>query len=266
MHPTARWRAARRPPHRPAGAGLHPRLRRHASRRLEQLKVGDEFPDGGGWQHAAVRRHAVRLAVIDRLEDVTVGAAVAPTAVAQTGARPAHRPATVTAVAVHHAERALALRRRLPISPEGILGGRRCARRRCDAAREDARLVSHRRGGLVAAARSGDDESQGYRAKIHTIPPWLVCRAISGMKSAGGRTSAGSSDRTSPDSRNQSPPMPAYTAMYCFPFGPRNEIGAPTTPEPTLNFHNSRPVLAFAALNQPSSVPKKTTSPAVTTL
>src|SRR2546430_9135884 len=146
---------------------------------------------------------------IDRLEDVTVGAAVAPTAVAQAGAHPAHRSATVTAVAVHHAERALALRRRLPISPEGILGGQRCARRRCDAAREDARLVPHGRGGLVALARSGDDESQGYRAKIHTIPPWLVCRAMSGMKSAGGRTSAGSSDRTSPESRNQSPPIPA---------------------------------------------------------
>src|SRR2546430_15431134 len=54
--------------------------------------------------------------------------------------------------------------------------------------------------------------------------------------------------------------------MYCLPSGPRNEIGAPTTPEPTLNFHNCRPVFASAALNQPSSVPKNTTSPAVTTL
>ena len=43
-------------------------------------------------------------------------------------------------------------------------------------------------------------------------------------------------------------------------------MGAPTTPEPTLNFHSSLPVRALAALNQPSSVPKKTTSPAVTTL
>src|SRR5207245_2512023 len=228
-------------------AWLPRRLGRHVGRRLERLKVGDEFPDGGGWQHAAVRRHAARLAVIDRLEDVTVGAAVAPTAVAQTGAHPAHRPATVTAVAVHHAERALA--------PERIRGGRRCAPRRCAAAREDARLVSHRRGGLVAAARSGDDESQGYRAKIHTIPPWLVCRAISGMKSAGGRTSAGSSDRTSPESRNQSPPIPAYTATYCLPSRPVYVIGFPTTPDPTLNRHRTLPVLASAALNQPSSVP-----------
>src|SRR2546430_14210873 len=54
--------------------------------------------------------------------------------------------------------------------------------------------------------------------------------------------------------------------MYCLPSGPRNEMGAPTTPEPTLNFHSSLPVRALAALNQPSSVPKKTTSPAVTTL
>src|SRR5439155_17716559 len=58
--------SARRPAHRPAGAGLPPRLGRHVGRRLERLKVGDEFPDGGGWQQAAVRRHAVRLAVIDR--------------------------------------------------------------------------------------------------------------------------------------------------------------------------------------------------------
>src|SRR6058998_2092031 len=209
MRPTARARAAPRRRARPAIAWLPPRLGRHVGGWLERLEVGHEFPDGIGRQQTTIRRHAVRLAVIDRLEDLAIGAAVAPAAVAQAGAHPAHRPAAVTAVAVHHAERALALRRRLPISPEGILGGRRCARRRCDAACEDARLVSHGRGGLVALARSGDDESQGYRAKTHTIPPWLVCRAMSGMKSAGGRTSAGSSDRTSPESRNQSPPIPA---------------------------------------------------------
>src|SRR5439155_1486251 len=196
---------------------LFPRLCRHVRRRLERLEVGHEFPDRAGWQEAAVRRHAVRLAVIDRLEDLTIGAAVAPAAVAQAGAHPARRPAAVTAVAVHHAERPLALHRRLPVSAERILSGLRGARRRRDAAREDARLVSRRRCGLMSAARSGDHQSQDYRAKIHTMPPWLVCRAMSGMKSAGGRTSAGSSDRTSPDRRNQSPPMPAYTATYCFP-------------------------------------------------
>ena len=36
-----------------------------------------------------------------------------------------------------------------------------------------------------------------------------VCRARSGMKLAGGRTSAGSSERTSPASSAQSPPSPA---------------------------------------------------------
>src|SRR2546429_147577 len=144
-----------------------------------------------------------------RLRPDNALAAARPTPLAQAGPPPARPPATGTAAAVNHAEGASAPRRRLPTSPEGILGGQRCARRRCDAAREDARLVPHGRGGLVALARSGDDESQGYRAKIHTIPPWLVCRAMSGMKSAGGRTSAGSSDRTSPESRNQSPPIPA---------------------------------------------------------
>src|SRR5437773_1780630 len=123
----------------------------------------------------------------------------------------------------------------------------------------DARFHTHH-------ARRTTHHAPVHRPKIQTMPPWLVCRARSGAKSAGGRTSAGSSDRTSPDSRNQSPPMPAYTAMYCFPSGPRNEIGAPTTPEPTLNFQSSLPVRAFAALNHPSNVPKKTTSPAVTTL
>src|SRR4051794_14659591 len=96
---------------------------------------------------------------------------------------------------------------------------------------------------------------RSYRPKIHIIPPWLVCRPSSGAKSAGGRTSAGSSDRTSPESRNQSPPIPERIATYCLPSAPRYVIGQPTTPDPTLNFHKGFPVLASAALNQPSSVP-----------
>src|SRR5207245_11590006 len=98
------------------------------------------------------------------------------------------------------------------------------------------------------------------------MPPWLVCRARSGAKSAGGRTSAGSSERTSPDNRNQSPPMPAYTATYCLPSGPVYVIGAPTTPEPNLKFQSSLPLLASAALNQPLSMPKYPTQHDVTTL
>src|SRR5712692_6756233 len=180
----------------------------------------------------------------------------------------------MTAIAVHRAENPLPFRSRRSISLEGI-GEAAC--RRGDASGKNVLVVADRwrrprrppappRVARSAARRDRDQREPRYRAKTQTMPPWLVCRARSGAKSAGGRTSAGSSERTSPDSRNQSPPMPAYIAMYCFPSGPRNEIGAPTTPEPTLNFHNCRPVLASAALNQPSSVPKKTTSPAVTTL
>src|SRR5204862_833115 len=94
-----------------------------------------------------------------------------------------------------------------------------------------------------------------HRPKIQMMPPWLVWRAMSLIKSAGGRTSAGSSERTSPDSSAPSPPKPAYTATYCLPSGPRYVIGLPTTPEPTLNFDNTFPVLASTDLNQPSSVP-----------
>src|SRR5207248_5723348 len=111
-----------------------------------------------------------------------------------------------------------------------------------------------------------DHETQGeqeYRERVahgpspnsQTMPPWLVWRAMSRMKSAGGRTSAGSSERTSPASSAQSPPMPAYTATYCLPSGPVNVIGLPTTPDPTLNFQSARPLVASTALNQPSRVP-----------
>src|SRR5437764_6365061 len=59
------------------------------------------------------------------------------------------------------------------------------------------------------------------------------------------------------------PPTPEQIATYCFPSGPRNVIGCPMIPEPVLNSQRTSPVDAFAALNQPSSVPKKTRSPAV---
>src|SRR2546427_41102 len=96
MRPTARARAAPRRRDRPAIAWLPPRLRRHVRGRFERLEIGHEFPDGIGRQQTAIRRHAVRLAVTNRLEDLRIGAAVAPAAVAQAGAHPTHRPAAVT--------------------------------------------------------------------------------------------------------------------------------------------------------------------------
>src|SRR2546426_7424246 len=83
MRPTARARAAPRRRDRPAIAWLPPRLRRHVRGRFERLEIGHEFPDGIGRQQTAIRRHAVRLAVTNRLEDLRIGAAVAPAAVAQ---------------------------------------------------------------------------------------------------------------------------------------------------------------------------------------
>src|SRR3989442_15083135 len=185
MRPTARARAAPRRRDRPTIAWLPPRLRRHVGGWLERLEVGHEFPDGIGRQQTTVRRHAVRLAVTNRLEDLRVGAAVAPAAVAQAGAHPTHRPAAMTAVAVHHAERPLALRRRLPVSSERILVRPRGARRRRDAARQDARFLSRRPRrscGFTSTARRGNEQQGDYSAKIHTMPPWLVCRAMSDMK------------------------------------------------------------------------------------
>src|SRR3989449_894327 len=223
MRPTARARAAPRRRARRAMEGLPPRLRRHVGGWLERLEMGHEFPDGTGRQQTPVRRHAVGLAVTNRLEDLRIGAAVAPAAVAQAGAHPTHRPAAVTAVAVHHAERPLALRRRLPVSAERIPVRPRGARRRRDAAREDARVRSRRAGrscGFTFTARRGNEQQGDYRAKIHTMPPWWVCGAMPKIRPAGGRPPAGPPAGPPPASRNQSPPIPAYTATYCLPSGP----------------------------------------------
>src|ERR1041384_4157348 len=260
----------------PGSLSARPPLRRNDTGNRLRADIRYALPNRSGRHDAAIRGHPARAAVENRLKQRAVRAAVAPAPVHQARPHPAERAAAVTTVAVHRAEdfgavgsvcgvdwkwvfdltsgRLVATRRDVL----GIADRRRAAARICPAACDEQRSCSH--------APRTTHHVPLHKAKIQTMPPWLVCRARSGAKSAGGLTSAGSSERTSPDSRNQSPPMPAYTAMYCFPSGPRYEIGAPTTPEPTLNFHNSRPDLASAALNQPSSVPKKTTSPAVTTL
>src|SRR5439155_7861831 len=148
----------------------------------------------------------------------------------------------------------LPVRRRPPIALERV---RENLGRRRRSAREDVLVVAHgRRDGLLPRCHEqGDQRGRGYSANSHTIPPRLVWRARSGMKLAGGRMSAGSSERTSPASNAQSPPSPAYTATYCLPSGPVNVIGLPTTPDPTLNFQSARPLVASTALNQPSRVP-----------
>src|SRR3954469_12726944 len=95
-----------------------------------------------------------------------------------------------------------------------------------------------------------------YNENTNNIPPQLLHLPRSGSAEPRSLTSYGRLAATSPAiSRPMSPPMPEYTATYCLPSGPRYVMGLPTTPEPTLNFHSSLPVLASTALNQPSSVP-----------
>src|SRR5437868_1078481 len=51
------------------------------------------------------------------------------------------------------------------------------------------------------------------------------------------------------------PPTPESTAMYCLPPGPRYVTGCAMIPEPVRNCHNTLPLRASTALNQPSIVP-----------
>src|SRR2546425_360238 len=231
-----------------------PRDRRGIGGRGERLQVRHQPPDRLRRQHAPEGRHAARAAVIDRLEDGAVGSAVAPAAIGETGPLPPDGAHGVTAVTIERAEQLLPVRRRPLVTLEGILetlGGGWIA------AREDMLLVAHGRRRRLLRRRDDQREQRrcGYNANSHTMPPRLVCRAMSGMTLNGGRTSAGSSERASPASSAQSPPMPADTATDCLPPGPVNVIRLPTTPDPTLNFHRALPVFASTALNQPSRVP-----------
>src|SRR5437773_807377 len=231
-----------------------PRLGRDVRRRCEPLQVRHEPLDRLGRQHATERRHAARPAIIDGVEDRAVGAAIAPAPVRQARPLPPDRSQRVTAVAVERTEQLLPVRRRPFVALERVL---EAPGRGGIAGGEDVLLVAL--GGRYRLLRRRHEQREQrrgcYSANSHTIPPRPVCLAMSGMKLAGGRTSAGSSERTSPASSAQSPPMPAYTATYCLPSGPVNVIGLPTTPDPTLNLHSARPLLASTALNQPSSVP-----------
>src|SRR5512146_444027 len=97
---------------------------------------------------------------------------------------------------------------------------------------------------------------RNQRENTNSIPPQLVHRPRSGSVEPRSRTSNGRFAATSPAmSRPMSPPIPEYTATYCLPSGPVYVIGAPTTPEPTLNCHSTFPLVASTALSQPSSVP-----------
>ena len=158
--------------------------------------------------------HALRPAVEDRLKDLLLAAASA-SARPETRCGEARRAAAVTAVAVHRREETLAHRRHLLVALVGIAWGPgRLGQHRIDVGRVldrgrrcwlirlrlGRRLGSHLR---CRHEQSQDRQCRGqslsrshgslrfgcYRPKIQTIPPWLVWRPISFMKSAGGRTS-----------------------------------------------------------------------------
>src|ERR1041385_1109933 len=98
-----------------------PRLGRHVGRWLERLEVRHHLPDRAGGKQAAVRGHAVRLAGIDGLEDLIVGAAVAPASVPQARPPPPRRAPAMAPVAIHRHERPHSFRGRRPVALEGIL-------------------------------------------------------------------------------------------------------------------------------------------------
>ena len=205
----------------PLGSGAsclcaRPSLSRNDTWNWLRADIDNRLPDRAGRHDAAVRGHPARPAVKDRLKQRAVGATVAPAAVHETGPHPSRRAAAVAAVAIHHAENLGAVHNRRRVRGDRIpeLSSWRLA-----ATRRDMVRVANRWGETLFPiagreqrqdhARRTTHDVRSHRPKIQTMPPWLVCRARSGAKSAGGRTSAGSSDRTSPERRNQSPPMPA---------------------------------------------------------
>src|SRR5438874_7143593 len=185
----------------------NPLFRGDVSRNRLSTDVGDHLPDRPGRHDAAIGWHAAGTAVEDRLKQRAIRPAVAPPAVDETRPHPTKRAPAVAAVAVHRAEQLRAVGGVRGVDRQRVLdvtGGRLAA-----AGRDVVGIADRRRNVGIRSVAGGYHTKQNYKPNIQTMPPWLVCRARSGAKSAGGRTSAGSSDRTSPDSRNQSPPMPA---------------------------------------------------------
>src|SRR5690348_9999110 len=83
---------------RPPGASGHltaslellllPRLSRHIRRQGKRAKVGDERPHPFRAECAAKGGHATGTPIVDRVEQLGIRAAVAPTSVAEIGANP----------------------------------------------------------------------------------------------------------------------------------------------------------------------------------
>src|SRR5215467_13590151 len=231
-----------------------PGLSGHDVRPRKRLQIIDQHPHAFAAYHTTIRGHPPRSAVENGAEDFLIPTAIAPTPIRETGTDPASASITVTTVAIHRGKQSRSGPGivRIPLVRIAQLTGRRrdpagphmsfiTYRRRC------AALFAGRTRGRspgISASIAGDSQQRDsecgencgrdghvsshhqdflspyhYRPKIQIIPPWLVCRPSVLTTSAGDRTSAGSSERTSPAIRNQSPPMPAYTATYCLPSG-----------------------------------------------
>src|SRR6266853_838713 len=216
---------------------LLPGLGGHIARHRQRSEVRDQGPDSLGPECAAECRHALWTTVVDRVEHLGIRATVAPATVCQVGSDPSAPITPVATVAIHRGKQQRTALGHRPVPLMRIAQG---SAGRGNATGCKMRFVTNRRrrAGLLRGRRSvpaagGHREARQqqrrryashvprHRPKIQIMPPWLVWRAISLRKSAGGRTSAGSSERVSPDSSAQSPPKPAYTATYCLPSGPR---------------------------------------------
>ena len=123
-------------------------------------------------QQAAVRRHAVRPAVIDGLKDRPIRASEAPAPVGEARTHPAGRTAPMTAVAIHRAEDRLSLRRGRAVAPIRVLERHP---RRCGTAGKHVLAVSdrrRRRRGRPARGEERERREQGsHRPNSHTMPP-----------------------------------------------------------------------------------------------
>lgn len=99
---------------------LRPGYGRHDARHRLGSDVGHQLPDRGVGEYSAVRRHAVRPAVKDRMEQRPVGAPIPPAPVYQAWTHEANRARAMAAVAVHCAEKRFALLGRARVCIERI--------------------------------------------------------------------------------------------------------------------------------------------------
>jgi len=97
-----------------------PPLRRNDTGHRLAPDVGNDLPNRTGRHHAAIRRHAARASVKNRLIQRAVGTTVAPATIDETRADPAECPAAVTTVAIHRAENLRSIRGRCGIVVERI--------------------------------------------------------------------------------------------------------------------------------------------------